>query len=77
MSFNNRDPKPSNQTEDIDPTPWLGRSGNAATLPSGEYISSRLREMAEHERAHRVEEHLNPRNEQGDRQDSSSTRTRR
>ena len=56
MSHKDRDPKPPAHTEDIDPAPWLGRVGDGATLPSGEYISRQLREMAEHERAHREEE---------------------
>jgi hypothetical protein len=43
-------------TEDIDPAPWLGRVGDGATLPSGEYISRELRELTERARAHRREQ---------------------
>jgi len=56
MSFKDRNPKPPTHTECIDPAPWLGRVGDGATLPSGEFISRQLREMVEYERAHREEE---------------------
>ena len=44
-------------TEDVDPAPWLGRMGDGATIPSGEYISRELRELTERARAHREELH--------------------
>ncbi len=56
MSRKEHETRPPTHTEDIDPAPWLGRVGDGATLPSGEYISRQLREMVEHERAHREEE---------------------
>jgi hypothetical protein len=37
--------------EHINPAPWLGRMGDGATLPSGEYISRELRELTERARA--------------------------
>jgi hypothetical protein len=43
------------KTEDIDPAPWLGRVGDGATQPSGEYISRELRELTERARARREE----------------------
>ena len=43
------------KTEDIDPAPWLGRVGDGATQPSGEYISREIRELTERARAHREE----------------------
>ena len=57
MSRNAHDPHPPVHTEDINPAPGLGRVGDGATLPSGEYISRELREMVERERAHHQEEH--------------------
>lgn len=44
------------KTEDINPAPWLGRVGDGATEPSGEYISRELRELTERARARREEE---------------------
>lgn len=41
------------KTEEINPAPWLGRVGDGATEPSGEYISRELRELTERARAHR------------------------
>jgi hypothetical protein len=41
------------KTEEVDPAPWLGRVGDGATEPSGEYISRELRELTERARAHR------------------------
>jgi hypothetical protein len=46
--------------ESIDPAPWLGRVGDGATLPAGEYISRELRELTERARAHREEHHKDP-----------------
>jgi len=42
-------------TEHINPAPWLGRMGDGATSPSGEYISREIRELTERARAHREE----------------------
>ena len=79
MSLKDRDPKPPTHTEDIDPAPWLGRVGDGATLPSGEYISRQLREIVEHERAHREEERAHREDERTHHQqtDPSSTRAQR
>jgi hypothetical protein len=44
------------KTEDVNPAPWLGRMGDGATEPSGEYISRELRELTERARARREEE---------------------
>lgn len=55
MADTPRDPKHAH-VEDIDPAPWLGRVGDGATQPSGEYISRELRELTERARAHRREE---------------------
>lgn len=52
MPDKRNDPEHS-RTEDIDPAPWLGRVGDGATQPSGEYISQELRELTELARAHR------------------------
>ena len=68
MSLKDRDAKPPTHTEDIDPAPWLGRVGDGATLPSGEYISRQLREIVEHERAHREEERTHREEESAHRQ---------
>ena len=67
MFRKHREPDPPAHTEDIDPAPWLGRVGDGATLPSGEYISRQLREMIEHERAHREEERTHREGESADR----------
>ena len=55
MAHKARDSRPIH-TEDIDPAPWLGRVGDGATIPSGEYISRELRELTECARAHREEQ---------------------
>ncbi len=60
MSRKDRETRPPVHTEDIDPAPWLGRVGDGATLPSGEYISRELREMVEGERAHRDDARSQP-----------------
>jgi hypothetical protein len=36
--------------EDVNPAPWMGRVGDGATLPSGEYISREIRELTERAR---------------------------
>ncbi|MEQ1729221.1 MAG: hypothetical protein ABL982_12665 [Vicinamibacterales bacterium] len=56
MSRHEHDPHRPVHTEDINPAPGLGRVGDGATLPSGEYISRELREMMERERAHHKED---------------------
>jgi hypothetical protein len=55
MAHKSRDSRPIH-TEDIDPAPWLGRVGDGATQPSGEYISRELRDLTERSRAHRREQ---------------------
>jgi len=55
MAGKPRDTRPVH-TEDIDPAPWLGRMGDGATIPSGEYISRELRDLTERARAHRQEQ---------------------
>ena len=55
MADKARDSRPIH-TEDIDPAPWLGRVGDGATIPSGEYISRELRELTDLARAHRQEQ---------------------
>jgi len=55
MANKSRDSRPIH-TEDIDPAPWLGRVGDGATIPSGEYISRELRDLTERARAHRQEQ---------------------
>jgi len=55
MADKARDSRPIH-TEDTDPAPWLGRMGDGATIPSGEYISRELRELTERARAHREEQ---------------------
>jgi len=55
MADKARDARPIH-TEDIDPAPWLGRMGDGATIPSGEYISRELRELTDRARAHRQEQ---------------------
>ena len=55
MADKARDSRPIH-TEDIDPAPGLGRVGDGATIPSGEYISRELRELTELARAHRHHE---------------------
>jgi hypothetical protein len=42
--------KPHVKLEDINPAPWMGRVGDGATLPSGEYISREIRELTERAR---------------------------
>jgi hypothetical protein len=39
--------------EDINPAPWMGRVGDGATLPSGEYISREIRDLTERARQQR------------------------
>ena len=55
MADDSRDRQRS-KTEDIDPAPWMGRVGDGATQPSGEYISRELRELTHRARAHREEQ---------------------
>jgi hypothetical protein len=52
MADKNKDADPTH-VEEINPAPWLGRVGDGATEPSGEYISRELRELTERARAHR------------------------
>jgi hypothetical protein len=52
MADNSKKPEPI-APEEINPAPWLGRMGEGATLPAGEYISAELRELTERARAHR------------------------
>jgi hypothetical protein len=39
--------KPHVKLEDLNPAPWMGRVGDGATLPSGEFISREIRELTE------------------------------
>jgi hypothetical protein len=48
-------PRPTH-TEHINPAPWLGRVGDGATSPSGEYISREIRELTERARAYREQQ---------------------
>ncbi len=74
MFRKHREPHPPAHTEDIDPAPWLGRVGDGATLPSGEYISRELREMAERERAHREQERTHREEDRAHRHTDDDTR---
>jgi hypothetical protein len=55
MSDKAKNPRHS-KTENVDPAPWLGRVGDGATAPSGEYISREIRELTERAREHREEQ---------------------
>jgi hypothetical protein len=45
--------KPQVKLEDVDPAPWMGRVGDGAVLPSGEFISREIRELTERARQRR------------------------
>jgi hypothetical protein len=45
-----------NIPEEINPAPWMGRVGDGATLPSGEFISREIRELTERARHHRADQ---------------------